>query len=68
MRASSPLEIVLEALGRLGLVALEQVPVGVGHVGRRVSDVVANPLEREAGARQTSEDREPGAPSGLAKR
>jgi hypothetical protein len=42
-------QIVLEALRCFGFVALEQVPVGVGHVGRGVTDVVADPLEREAG-------------------
>ena len=32
-------QVLLEALGCLGLVALKQVPVGVGHISRGVADV-----------------------------
>ena len=45
-------QVVLEALGGLGLVALDQVPVGVGHVRGGMPDVVADPLEAEAGVVQ----------------
>jgi hypothetical protein len=41
-------EIRLETFRGLGLMALEQVSVGVGHVRRGVPDLVADPLEREA--------------------
>jgi hypothetical protein len=50
VRATGPLiEVRVEDVGGLLLVPVEEVPVAVGHERRRVADVIADPLEREAG-------------------